>query len=76
MSAETKKEIQLEIADVLFIDVVGFSKFRSTIRARYLSNLSGKGLLRLSSLRPWSPRDFASIFADGCILRFQKNGAQ
>ena len=57
MSAEIKKEIQLEIAHVLFIDVVGFSKFRSTIRARYLSNLinlSGKGLLRLSSLRPWS----------------------
>src|SRR4029077_17722098 len=27
MSAEIKKEIQLEIAHVLFIDVVGYSKF-------------------------------------------------
>src|SRR6266542_5287619 len=27
MSAETKKEIQLEIAHVLFVDVVGYSKF-------------------------------------------------
>jgi TolB-like protein len=27
MSAETKKEIQLEIAHVLFIDIVGYSKF-------------------------------------------------
>ena len=26
MSAETKKEIQLEIAHVLFIDIVGYSK--------------------------------------------------
>jgi hypothetical protein len=26
MSAEVKKEIQLEIADVLFIDIVGYSK--------------------------------------------------
>ncbi len=26
MSAEVKKEIQLEIAHVLFMDVVGFSK--------------------------------------------------
>lgn len=26
MSVETKKEIQLEIAHVLFIDVVGYSK--------------------------------------------------
>src|SRR5437588_12851840 len=27
MSAEVKKEIQLEIAHVLFIDIVGYSKF-------------------------------------------------
>jgi len=27
MSAEIKKEIQLEIAHVLFIDIVGYSKF-------------------------------------------------
>src|SRR5206468_6126648 len=27
MSAEVKKEVQLEIAHVLFIDIVGYSKF-------------------------------------------------
>ena len=29
MSAEIKKEIQLEIADVLFINIVGYSKLSS-----------------------------------------------
>jgi hypothetical protein len=33
MSSEIKKEIQLEIAHVLFIDIVGYSKLSIKLRA-------------------------------------------
>jgi TolB-like protein/class 3 adenylate cyclase len=39
MSAEIKKEIQLEIAHVLFIDVVGYSKLSIDEQAEYLEQL-------------------------------------
>jgi hypothetical protein len=34
MSAEVKKKIELEIAHVLFIDIVGYSKFSITTKRR------------------------------------------
>src|ERR1700757_1065338 len=39
MSAEVKKEIQLEIAHVLFIDIVGYSKLSIDEQAEYLEQL-------------------------------------
>jgi len=33
MTAESKKEIQLEIAHVLFIDIIGYSKRLKTVRS-------------------------------------------
>ena len=33
MAAESKKEIQLEIAHVLFIDIIGYSKRLKTVRS-------------------------------------------
>jgi hypothetical protein len=36
--AEAKKEIELEIAPVLFIDIVGYSKLRLTISMRWWRN--------------------------------------
>ena len=33
MAAEVKKEIALEIAHVLFIDIVAYSRWRATINA-------------------------------------------
>jgi len=38
MSAEVKKEIQLEIAPVLFIDIVGYSKLSINDNTRRLRN--------------------------------------
>jgi hypothetical protein len=38
MAAEVKKEIELEIAHVLFIDIVGYSKLRLTSSGRLLMN--------------------------------------
>jgi tetratricopeptide (TPR) repeat protein len=40
MSAEAKKEIQLEIAHVLFIDIVGYSKLLITEQSELLRRLS------------------------------------
>jgi hypothetical protein len=49
MSVEGKPELHLEIAHVLFMDVVGFSKLLITTRARYLSNLiDSSGRRRIS----------------------------
>ena len=39
MAAEVKKEIQLEIAHVLFIDIVGYSKPLIDEQAEYLEQL-------------------------------------
>jgi class 3 adenylate cyclase len=39
MAAEVKKEIQLEIAHVLFIDIVGYSKLPIDEQAEYLEQL-------------------------------------
>ena len=38
MSAEVKKEIQLEIAHVLFIDIVGYSKFSINEQGGWLTS--------------------------------------
>jgi hypothetical protein len=38
MPAEVRKEIQLEIAHILFIDIVGYSKLRVTTSTRRLKN--------------------------------------
>ena len=40
MSAEVKKEIQLEIAHVLFIDIVGYSKLLIDEQRDYLDSLN------------------------------------
>jgi class 3 adenylate cyclase len=40
MSAEVRKEIQLEIAHVLFIDIVGYSKLLITEQSELLRRLS------------------------------------
>jgi class 3 adenylate cyclase len=40
MSTEVKKEIQLEIAHVLFIDIVGYSKFLMNEQRRLLESLN------------------------------------
>src|SRR5215468_10191525 len=39
MSAELKREIQLEIAHVLFIDIVGYSKLSIDEQTEYLEQL-------------------------------------
>ena len=39
MSAEIKKEIQLEIGHVLFIDIVGYSKLLITEQSERLQTL-------------------------------------
>ena len=39
MSSEVKKEIQLEIAHVLFIDIVGYSKLLITEQGELLGKL-------------------------------------
>jgi class 3 adenylate cyclase len=39
MSTEVKKEIQLEVAHVLFIDIVGYSKVSIDEQAEYLEQL-------------------------------------
>ena len=38
MSVEIKKEIQLDIAHILLIDVVGYSKLSVTISTQQLKN--------------------------------------
>jgi hypothetical protein len=40
MSAEVKKEIQLEIAHVLFIDIVGYSKLLINEQHEFLQELN------------------------------------
>ena len=44
MAAESKKEIQLEIAHILFIDIVGYSKCLKT--APFLGPAPGRSALR------------------------------
>ena len=39
MAAETKKEIELDIGHVLFIDIVGYSKLLITEQLEYLGSL-------------------------------------
>jgi hypothetical protein len=39
MAAEAKKEIELEIAHVLFIDIVGYSKLLITDQSEQLQKL-------------------------------------
>jgi len=40
MSAEVKKEIELELAHVLFIDIVGYSKVLINIQRTFLDTLN------------------------------------
>ena len=44
MSAEVKKEIQLEIAHVLFIDIVGYSKLLINEQRSLLFSLRNRWL--------------------------------
>jgi hypothetical protein len=39
VSAEVKKEVQLEIAHVLFVDIVGYSKWHISEQRGYCGNL-------------------------------------
>ena len=48
MAAESKKEIQLEIAHILFIDIVGYSKCLKT--APFLGPAPGRSALRKNRL--------------------------
>jgi hypothetical protein len=68
MSAEIKKEIQLEIAHVLFIDIVGYSKFSINEQGAAVDELTkvvrnGISSIRESfSSRPSSFAYFPEIF--------------
>jgi hypothetical protein len=48
MSAEVKKEIELEIAHVLFIDIVGYSKLSINALKPICSRPGAKALLRFA----------------------------
>src|SRR5260370_8026793 len=60
MSAEGKKEIQLEIGHVLFIDIVGYSKLLITEQSERLQKL--KEIV-------WGTEQFRQAQADGKLLR-------
>jgi hypothetical protein len=56
MSPEVKKEIQLEIASILFIDIVGYSKMRVGEKSETLQELNhaiapGRGNVGLTMAR-------------------------
>ncbi|HWX17193.1 MAG TPA: hypothetical protein VNY07_11440 [Chthoniobacterales bacterium] len=53
MSAEDKKEIELELAHVLFIDIVGYSKRLINERCTLPSTTSLRGKDKLTR-RSWS----------------------
>jgi hypothetical protein len=63
MSAEIKKEIQLEIAHVLFIDIVGYSKL--SINDQHAASVQCNGEPGWARRPPWALDD-ASVF--GLIL--------
>ena len=50
MDAEVKKEIELEIAHVLFLDIVGYSKLSVNEQHARVDELNG--IVRLSTARP------------------------
>src|SRR5260370_22150715 len=60
MSAEVKKEIQLEIGHVLFIDIVGYSKLLITDQSELLQKL--KDIV-------WGTEQFRLAQAEGKLLR-------
>src|SRR5712664_1263421 len=60
MSAEVKKEIQLEIGHVLFIDIVGYSKLLITDQSERLQKL--KEIV-------WGTEQFRLAQAEGKLLR-------
>src|SRR5215469_12009563 len=60
MSAEIKKEIQLEIAHVLFIDIVGYSKLLITEQSEQIQKL--KEIVRTTE-------QFRIAQAEGKLLR-------
>ena len=62
MSAEVKKEIQLEIGHVLFIDIVGYSKLLISEQSEQLETL--KKIVR-------GTEQFRLAEAEGKLLRLQ-----
>jgi hypothetical protein len=58
MAAEVKKEIALEIAHVLFIDIVAYSKVLITEQSEQLQELKQivRGTERRFCFRHWKPR--------------------
>ena len=60
MSTEVKKEIELEIAYVLFIDIVGYSKLLITEQTERLQKL--KEIV-------WATEQFKQAQAEGKLLR-------
>src|SRR5260370_17679813 len=60
MAAEVKKEIQLEIGHVLFIDIVGYSKLLITDQSELLQKL--KEIV-------WGTEQFRQAQAEGKLLR-------
>ena len=52
MSAEIKKEIQLEIAHVLFMDIVGYSKRLINDQRGLLDTLNQMGLVQGQEMYP------------------------
>src|SRR5260370_18831531 len=60
MSAEGKKEIQLEIGHVLFIDITGYSKLLITEQSERLQKLKESG---------WGTEQFRQAQAEGKLLR-------
>jgi hypothetical protein len=63
MSAEVKKEIQLEIAHVLFIDIVGYSKLSINARTIESTIKSTEGIRRCFALHR------RACFATACAIR-------